>query len=56
MSRRRSVTSRLYRAARFSNDVSVLASGDPDRILRRARNKAKGRLLRRAGFWRWLWR
>lgn len=56
MSRRRSLTSSLYRAARLSADVSALASGNPRRIERRALNRAKGRALRRVGFWAWLWR
>lgn len=56
MSRHRSLTSQLYRAARISNDVSAITSGNPHRIARRARNKAKGRLLARAGFFRWLWK
>lgn len=50
------ISKELYRAARVSRDVEVLASGDPKKIARRARNKMVGRLLGRAGFWRWLWR
>ena len=48
-------TRALYRAARLSNDVSALASGDPRRMARRVGNRAKGRVLGRVGFWRWLW-
>jgi hypothetical protein len=55
MARRRSLTSQLYRAARVSNDLGAIASGDPRRMARRATNVAKGRALARAGFWRWLW-
>ncbi len=55
MTRHRSLTSQLYRAARVSNDLSALASGNPDRIARRARNKIVGRALGRAGVWRKLW-
>ena len=44
----------LYRAARTANDVDAVTH--PKRLRRRATNKLKGRLLRRSGFWRWLWR
>jgi hypothetical protein len=56
MARRRSLTSQLYRAARVSNDISAVASGNPRRVARRAVNVAKGRALGKAGVWRWLWR
>jgi hypothetical protein len=49
-------TSALYRAARLSNDLGALASGNPRRIARRARNVAVGRTLAKAGFWERLWR
>lgn len=54
--RRRSLVSQLYQAARVANDVSTLASGNPHRIARRARNKIVGRALGRAGIWSALWR
>ena len=53
--RRRSLISDMYRAARVANDVSTLASGNPHRIARRARNRIVGRALGRAGLWRTLW-
>ena len=53
--RSRGLVSNLYRSARLANDVSVLASGNPHRIARRARNKIVGRALARGGFWRMLW-
>ena len=56
MARRRGITSQLYRAARVSNNISALASGDPRRIARRAKNVAVGRALGRGSFWRWLWK
>lgn len=46
----------MYAAARLANDVSTLASGNPNRIVRRAKNKIIGRALGRAGLWRLLWR
>jgi hypothetical protein len=48
--RSRGLVSNLYRSARLANDVSVLASGNPHRIARRARNKIVGRALARGGF------
>lgn len=54
--RRRSIASQLFRLARQVNDIEAVASGDPERIARRAKNKIVGRLLARVGFWRRLWR
>jgi len=48
--------SSLYRSARLLSDVQTIASGNPKRITRRAKNKVLGRALGRAGFWRSLWR
>ena len=56
IARRRSLTSQLYRAARISNNISAIASGNPRRIARRAKNVTVGRALGRGGFWRWLWK
>lgn len=50
------LTSWLYRAARTANDVEAVTSGKPERIARRAKNKALGRALGKLGFWRKLWR
>lgn len=55
MTRRRGLVSQLYRSARLANDLSVVASGNPNRIARRARNRIIGRALGRAGLWRLLW-
>ena len=49
------LTRSLYRAARISNTMSALASGNPSRIARRGRNVFVGRSLARAGVWRALW-
>jgi hypothetical protein len=56
LTKRRGLVSQLYAAARLANDVSTMASGDPKRIARRAKNKIIGRALGRAGLWRLLWR
>ena len=41
---------------RRSYGLEAVASGDPKRIGRRAKNKILGRALGRSGFWRTLWR
>jgi hypothetical protein len=46
----------LDRSARVANDIETLASGNPKRITRRAKNKLIGHTLGRSGFWRVLWR
>ena len=56
MPRRRTLTSQLYRAARVSNNLSAIASGNPRRVARRTKNIAVGRALGRGGFWRSLWK
>jgi len=53
--RHRSLVSQHYRTARLANDVSAVASGNPHRRARRAKNKIVGRAIARAGFWRALW-
>jgi hypothetical protein len=55
MTRRRGLVSQLYRTARMVNDISAIASGNPNRIARRAKNRIVGRALARAGLWRLLW-
>ena len=60
MPRRPSLSSLLYRPARTARTAESiersLETGNPGYAERRAMNVAKGRLLRRMGFWRWLWR
>lgn len=51
-----SITSELFKAARLSATARAVASGDPKRIMRRAKNRAVGRALGGAGVWRRLWR
>ncbi len=46
----------LYKLARNSATVAAIASGNPKRIARRAKNIIVGRALARLGFWRWLWK
>ena len=56
MARRRSLSSRLFRAARIADDLEAAGSGNPKRMARRAKNVALGRSLGRAGAWRKLWK
>ncbi len=56
MARKRSLTSQLYRAARLSNNLGAIASGNPRRMRRRVKNVMLGRALGRSGVWRKLWR
>jgi hypothetical protein len=51
-----SLRSNLYRSARILGDMQAVASGNPKRIERRAKNKLVGRVLGRSGIWRFLWR
>ena len=51
-----SLRSNLYRSARILGDAQAVASGNPKRIERRAKNKLVGRALGCSGFWRFLWR
>ena len=46
------IASSLYKAARTVNDIETLASGDPKKIARRAKNKLLGRLLGKLKVWR----
>jgi len=50
------LTRTFYHLARLSNNIGAITSGNPARMRRRATNLVKGRILRRLGFWRWLWK
>ncbi len=50
MARRRSLVSQLYRAARVSNNISAIASSNPRRVARRARNVMLGRSSATLGY------
>ncbi len=52
--RHRSLASKGCRTARIANDLCVLASGDPNRIARRMRNRVVERALGSAGMVRML--
>jgi hypothetical protein len=56
MARRRSFTSQLYRAARLSNSISAVASGNRRRVVRRGKNIVLGRALANAAVRRRLWK
>jgi hypothetical protein len=51
----RSLVSNMYRLARLTNTASAIASGNPERMMRRGRNIVIGRAAARAGIWRVLW-
>jgi hypothetical protein len=44
------LTSWLYRMARLSRDAEVIASGNPNKMARRLKNKALGRTIVRRLF------
>jgi hypothetical protein len=43
----------VNKAAAKARDVEAISSGDPKKIAQRLKNKAKGKLLSKLGFWRW---
>lgn len=45
VARKPNLVSSLYRLVRLANDVSTLASGNPNKVARRLKNKLVGRTL-----------
>lgn len=43
----------INKASRIAKDIEAVASGNPKKIARRAKNKAKAKLLGKVGFWKW---
>jgi hypothetical protein len=44
---------KINKAASVAKDVEAVTSFNPNKIVRRAKNKAKGKVLGKLGFWRW---
>lgn len=44
---------KINKAGSIAKDVEAVASGNPKKMAYRAKNKAKGKLLGKSGFWRW---
>jgi len=44
---------KINKAASIAKDIEALASGNPKKIKRRAKNKAKAKLLAKSKFWKW---
>jgi hypothetical protein len=49
---RKSLSSQLFKLSRITRDAEVLASGDPRKMARRAKNKWLGRNVI-SKLWRW---
>lgn len=47
---------KLFKLARITKDIEVITSGQPDRIMRRAKNRLIWSLLNRNRWWRSIWR
>jgi hypothetical protein len=50
----KSFASSLFKMARTVDNVETVASGNPEKIARRAKNVALGRTLAKKGFWKML--
>lgn len=49
----KSILRSVNKAASVAKDIEAVASGNPKKIATRAKNKTKGKLLGKIGFWRW---
>jgi hypothetical protein len=52
MSRRKSLSGKLFSAARVTDDLEAFGSGEPSKMARRTKNVAVGRSAARGGVWR----
>lgn len=43
----------INKAARVAKDIEAIASGDPKKVTRRAKNKIKAKALAKSKFWKW---
>lgn len=43
----------INKVARVAKDVEAVVSGDPKKIAKRAKNKAKAKALAKSKFWKW---
>lgn len=49
----KSILRSVNMAGSKAKDLEAISSGDPKKMIKRAKNKAKGKLLGKIGFWRW---
>lgn len=49
----KTILRKINKVASVAKDVEAVSSFDPSKIVRRAKNKAKGKLLSKLGFWKW---
>jgi hypothetical protein len=48
----KSLLRKINKTASIVKDVEAVASGNPSKISRRVKNKAKAKLLTKSGFWK----
>lgn len=48
---------KLFKTLSIAKDISILATGDSNKIIKRAKNKTKAKILNKilakSGFWKW---